>query len=152
MFSYYYVNFTIDGVNNSFVTCDPNGNLLNVEGKDIVIKSIKRYSDPKFFVVEPVKVEKTAFGYNVRHQFFKSGVIGIELNDSTYYVEFEKHDKPIERVVDDVEVFEIGLARFFNSSDETIEKIVLEDIDEGHLIDRLSCAVIEIHEKSIVNI
>lgn len=150
MFPYFYVEIEHLGEIKKFVTCNNSEknleNELKLEYPNGVILKVKQYEDPEFFIVEPVKVEKGIHGYNLRHHFFKEGVICTDIDENTYFIEYQPYEK--EKVVKecDDEKIEIGTAIFTDKENKVLTTIILEDIDEGHLSDRLTAELIKLHE------
>lgn len=116
------------------------------------ILEVTEYPVLQFFVIEPLKVEKTIQGYNVRNQFFKGGLIGVDIFDITYIVAYQPYPETVVRQDGEHEIFEIGKAIISDIEQNEISSIILEEIDESHLIDRLSAALINLHSTtSVVN-
>ncbi len=154
MLKYFYVSLLDENLSEiNFVTCGFSVkeviSMIEEDSylKSKIIKKIKDYSEPQFFIVEPALVEKGVFGYSVKKQFFKEGVIGTEVEGNLYYFKYSKQFSNDILLFDSEDIEEsIGFANVFNAQGKKLFAIELEEIDEGHLADRLTAAIIKIHE------
>lgn len=153
MLPYFLVKYNLNNETAVTVAAGFNEKDVRLEFKqsdpDAVILEITEYPNIQFFVVEPLKVEKGLLGYNSRQQFFNGGLLGVDVFDMMYLVKYEAYPEPVTRIEDDYEVFEIGKAIFMDVNQTEIASIVLEGLDESHLIDRLSAEVIKLHASRV---
>jgi hypothetical protein len=156
MFPYFLIKYNLNGESAATVVVGFNAKDVGIEFKnkepDAEILDVIEYPDLQFFVVEPLKVEKGLHGYNVRQQFFNKGLIGVDVFESTYVFEYQPYPEKVIRLEDEFEITEIGKAIVHDIEQNEISSIVLEEIDESHLIDRLSAAIIKLHSTIAVTV
>lgn len=107
---------------------------------------LEKNSDFKFYIYEPAMVSKNSYNeYNINNHYFKNGIIGCDFNNNQYVISYSSEI---------IEVFKdnIGkaiISRLIGSDLFFVKNIYLEELDNGHLIDRLSfeIATLEIEEK-----
>lgn len=154
MLKYFYVSLLDEQLSEiNFVTCGSSIKevISMIENepylKSKIIKKIKDYTDPDFFIVEPILVKKETFGYSIKKQFFKEGLIGTEIEGNTYYFKYSKNISNDILLFDSEDIEDsIGFANVFDIQGQKLFAIELSEIDEGHLADRLTSAIIKIHE------
>lgn len=94
MFPYFYVSIEHLGEFKKFVTCNTSEqNIrteLNIDYPNSVVLDVKKYPELNFCLVAPAKVEKGIHGYNIRQHFFKQGVICVDIDDFTYFLDYHR--------------------------------------------------------------
>lgn len=99
------------------------------------------FGEPKFYLYEPVMVDKKSGVYNIQRHFFKNGTIGCDLKNKQYVIDYDKEPDP--KFKDSIGKAIINLLD--NGMLIKLEEINLESLDDGHLIDRLSAELIKIY-------
>jgi hypothetical protein len=126
------------------------------------------YGDVSWHLVEPIKTPKTALGYRLDDHVWAGGEIQADLLNLThdaqpdirYAVKIDTSEEAIEecrarlaggekKAEEEIEALGIGQIRRLKGDEAVGDiRIALEGLDEAHLIDRLTGAVLKWHAQN----